>query len=242
MQSVLQETEVAVEFPQRGEVVRSPEYSLRVAAPAEAETVEVSIDGGEFRRCRFDGGRWWFDWANYGSGYHTAVVRARFHGGYVATFPPHEMQAELGERRANGKNRQTVTQFSVLTQHEPGQLARLTQVLSREGIDLAGVVTERFGGSAAIRFVTRRESGLRRKLETAGFPVVEAEAFQLEMQNRPADFNKLAAALADEGINILNLYSTTHGAKARCVVTVDQPELAVRVLEKSGIEILGAQD
>ena len=247
MQTMIQETAVAVEFPKHGEIVRSEEYSIRVAAPAEAERVDLSVDGGPFQPCRYDEGRWREDSADYGTGYgtgyHTAVVRARFNSGFVATFPPHEIQTELGgKNQSNRADRQTVTQFSVLTQNEPGQLAKLTQVLSREGVDLSGVVTERLGDSSAIRFVTRKENGLRKKLETAGFPVLESEAFQLEFANRPADFNRLATLLANEGINILNLYSTTHGAKARCVVTVDNPESAAKILARNGIEILGTQD
>ncbi|MBI5203247.1 MAG: hypothetical protein HY925_16775, partial [Elusimicrobia bacterium] len=223
--------------------IRSEEYTFRVAAPVEAERVEVAIDGGDFQPCRLENNRWWFDWSDYRTGYHTAVVRVRFNSGFVATFPPHEMQVELGIRKQEGRgSRQTVTQFSVMTQNEPGQLAKLTQVLSREGVDLNGVVTERSGDSSAIRFVTRRENGLRRKLETAGFPVLENEAFQLEMANKPADLYRLAGLLADEGVNIVNLYSTSHGSKSRCVVTVDQPEVAARVLERSGIELLGLQD
>ncbi|MBI4347614.1 MAG: hypothetical protein HY553_12220 [Elusimicrobia bacterium] len=68
---------VRVEYPQEGEAVAPPAYTFRVAALPEANSVEVSVDGGDWRPCRESVGLWWFDWADYAPGPHSLVALSR---------------------------------------------------------------------------------------------------------------------------------------------------------------------
>ena len=63
-----------MDYPQEGEVVTSPSYSIRIAAAA--PRVEIAIDGGGWTSCRRRDDYWWFDWSDYDSGPHQALVRA----------------------------------------------------------------------------------------------------------------------------------------------------------------------
>lgn len=65
---------VVVDFPQEGEILTSPSYTLRVSTSA-VENVQISIDGRDFQPMRESVGFWWYDWANYGAGAHTLVAR-----------------------------------------------------------------------------------------------------------------------------------------------------------------------
>lgn len=237
MQELLDETAVAIEFPQKGEMITSSEYTIRIAAPLDAQKVEVCIDGNPYRETRQSEGFWWFDWCGIAQGYHQAMVRVTLQDGFVFTLPTHEMEVQLNGEPSR-QDRRMSTQVSVLAPNRPGMLAKITQILSREGVDLSGVVTERIGDQTAIRFVTERENGLRRKLVDAGFPVLENKVFNLEMPNRPGEINRLARLLAEEGANIVSLYSTSHESRARCVVSVDRPEAAARALARGGIEVI----
>ena len=64
---------IAVEYPQEGEVITSPRYTFRI--DGSARSVEIAIDGGDWRSCRRSDGYWWFDWSDYDSGRHQAIVR-----------------------------------------------------------------------------------------------------------------------------------------------------------------------
>ena len=64
---------LAVEYPQEGEVVSSSRYTFRI--DADAPRVEIAIDGGDWRSCRRSDEYWWFDWSDYESGRHQAMVR-----------------------------------------------------------------------------------------------------------------------------------------------------------------------
>jgi hypothetical protein len=77
--------EFSLDYPQQGEVVTSPFYTLRFSAPEGASYVEVSIDGGVWGGCRFSVGHWWYDWADYADGAHTIASRLVTQDGREAT-------------------------------------------------------------------------------------------------------------------------------------------------------------
>ena len=70
---------VAVDFPREDSNISGPYYSIRVGA-LDAETVDISINQGEWIPCRHDSGYWWYDWANFKAGTYQLVARARIGG------------------------------------------------------------------------------------------------------------------------------------------------------------------
>jgi hypothetical protein len=77
------ETHVFMDYPKESEVLNSSNYTLRFTASDETRSVEVSIDGGPWQECRKANGHFWFDWANYMSGRHEIVARARLFNGSI---------------------------------------------------------------------------------------------------------------------------------------------------------------
>lgn len=65
---------VVVDYPQEGEIVTTPSYTLRVSTSA-VENVQISIDGRPFESMRESVGFWWYDWSAYGAGAHTVISR-----------------------------------------------------------------------------------------------------------------------------------------------------------------------
>jgi hypothetical protein len=70
-----------IEYPREDETLVSPTYTMRVAAPASAEGLDVSIDQGPWRACRKDVGYWWYDWSDYADGEHELITRIRGRNG-----------------------------------------------------------------------------------------------------------------------------------------------------------------
>jgi len=69
------QTRPAVDYPASGETVVSAQYTVRVSAPENAETVDVSIDQGPWLSCRKAEGFWWYDWSGYADGAHAVIAR-----------------------------------------------------------------------------------------------------------------------------------------------------------------------
>jgi hypothetical protein len=70
---------ISVEYPQEGELITSSSYTFRIDGGA--PRVEIAIDGGDWRPCRRSDDYWWFDWSDYDSGRHQAIVRSAPPGG-----------------------------------------------------------------------------------------------------------------------------------------------------------------
>ena len=70
-----------IEYPRQEETLVSRTYTMRVAAPAAVEALDVSIDQGAWRPCRKDVGFWWYDWSGYPDGEHEVIARIRGRAG-----------------------------------------------------------------------------------------------------------------------------------------------------------------
>ncbi|MBI4679213.1 MAG: hypothetical protein HY748_16685 [Elusimicrobia bacterium] len=76
---------IALDFPKEGERLTSAEYTFRVAAPENAESVELSVNQGPWQSCRLSSGYWWYDWIGFGSGSYQTRARMRTCEGRVMT-------------------------------------------------------------------------------------------------------------------------------------------------------------
>jgi hypothetical protein len=74
---------VTVDYPQEGEVVSSPNYSIRISAPQDAKNVELCINQSPWLPCRQAGGYWWFDCTDISSKPYQVRARMRSHDGKV---------------------------------------------------------------------------------------------------------------------------------------------------------------
>lgn len=95
-------TMFCVDFPRQNEVVRSPEYALRVSAPESVKSVDVCIDQGEWQPCRQAAGHWWYDWSGYAEGEHEVITRSESAEGRTITCEPHEFFVDLRPEPAQG--------------------------------------------------------------------------------------------------------------------------------------------
>lgn len=128
-------------------------------------------------------------------------------------------------------NKGTVNQYCVVARAERSLLARTTQVLAREGLNIEGQMTETVGSLATFRFLCDKDNGIRKKLEDAGFLVIEEKVFCLEMANRPGELNQLAKMLMAAEIEIRYLYATSHGRTTKVVLAVDKVDAASDIVE-----------
>lgn len=229
MQETYNAVRTSIDFPTEGELVTSTHYTFRIQAPINAEKVEICVDGSPWQLCRYASGHWWYDWSGYFSGEHEVVVRVLPFDSRNYLLCTRRFRAELGQER-QGTQKQTMTQYSILTNNEPWMLARVTQLLSKEEVNIAGMMTVNVGDTAAIQFIADKDHGLRQKLESAGMPVLEKEVFHLEIPNQPDELNRLVRTLAEREIHIRSLYGTVENDRVKLVLAVDQPENAAPIV------------
>jgi len=69
--------EILIDFPKNNEEISSGVgYTVRISA-TECESVEISINEGEWMQCRNACGYWWFDWDEIEPGKYKMYARMR---------------------------------------------------------------------------------------------------------------------------------------------------------------------
>lgn len=92
----LAERGLTMDYPADGAVIQGAEYIFRVSASSEAEAVEISIDQGPWRPCRWAAGYWWYDWEPEGAGRYQARARMRTADGLVDATPARYFRVNWG--------------------------------------------------------------------------------------------------------------------------------------------------
>jgi hypothetical protein len=80
--------EVGIDFPQPSETIVPGPYRFRIAAPADAQEVSLSIDDEAWHACRRGDGHWWFDSDNQAVGDHVAICRVIENDGSLLVAQP----------------------------------------------------------------------------------------------------------------------------------------------------------
>ncbi len=229
----MQETKTikaSIDYPQEDETITSPHYTFRIKAPLNAEKVEICIDGAPWQLCRYSSGFWWYDWAGYGCGEHEIVARILPFDSRNYTLRTRRFSVILETEQP----KTDVTQYTVMTNNEPWMLAKLTQVLSKEGINISGMMTMNVGDTACVRFMAPRHTELKSRLESAGLSVSENEVLRLQIPNRPEELNRLCKSLAEKMINVHSLYGSADGPNVKLVLSVDKPQNCASVVSEMG--------
>ena len=89
---------VTLDYPVNAEKITAPGYTLRAGTVGDAERVEISIDQGDWRPCRYSVGYWWYDWGGYAEGRHRAEVRACLKNGRTLTDGPVGFKVVFGAK------------------------------------------------------------------------------------------------------------------------------------------------
>jgi hypothetical protein len=65
---------LTIDFPIENEVVSGLDYAIRIGASKDG-FVELALNDGEWRPCRFSSGYWWFDWGYFTPGEYKISAR-----------------------------------------------------------------------------------------------------------------------------------------------------------------------
>jgi hypothetical protein len=87
-------------------------------------------------------------------------------------------------------------------ENRPGELARVTEALGENGINITGITGSTIGDRGRIALVTSDEAGTDAALGTAGYSCTHAEVVEMTMADQPGELGRAARRLADAGVNI----------------------------------------
>ena len=102
-------------------------------------------------------------------------------------------------------------EFSVKLQNKSGELARVTETLEKDGVNIRTISTEPHAG--VVRIVTSDPEKSRQSLKQSGMEFSERNLLVAKLEDRPGELARVSRALAKEGINIDAAYMLDKDSK-----------------------------
>ena len=117
--------------------------------------------------------------------------------------------------------------------HNPGDLARVAQALSRRGVNIKAIAAFTVGENAVARILPDDIVAARAALETANIKFTESEVHTVLLENKAGVLASVTGRLGEQGINLEAMYTT--GAAEDLVelaVVSDDPKKTKKILEE----------
>jgi len=131
------------------------------------------------------------------------------------------------------KIRAMPTDLTVILDDQPGELARLGEVLGGAGVNIRGLAAFTGEGKGVIHllFDDGEAARARSALQGARMGIAdEREVLVVDVDDRPGTLGELTRALAEANVNV-DLAYTTFGGGVKIVVATDDMESAQAALE-----------
>ena len=97
-------------------------------------------------------------------------------------------------------------EFKVFVNNKVGELARVTEALATQAVNLKAIASEGGQASSFLRIVTGDVATTEKALRNAGLKFELNEILSIELMDRPGELAKIARRFARAGINVESIY------------------------------------
>jgi len=102
-------------------------------------------------------------------------------------------------------------EFSVKLANKSGELARVTDILEKDGVNIRSISTE--PQAEVVRLVTSDPEKTRKSLSQSNMQFSERNLLVAKLEDKPGELARVSRALAKEGINIDAAYMLDKDSK-----------------------------
>ncbi len=133
-----------------------------------------------------------------------------------------------------------VEQISVFMENVPGRLEHITRILKDAGINIRTLSLADTSDFGILRMIVNDVETTNRILRENGFVVSRTAVVAVEVPDRPGGLHSILAVLAKNGINVEYMYAFVErsGQNAVMIFRFEEPDAAIDVLRKDGINVL----
>lgn len=118
-------------------------------------------------------------------------------------------------------------QFNVFVDDRVGELARVTEALAQNAINIRGLATDKYGPRPTVKVVTDDEASTRTALKRAGLEFEESEVVVVDLIDRPGEIAKASKRMAASGLNIDSVFLIgKKDTPASMVIVTGEPKKA----------------
>jgi hypothetical protein len=138
----------------------------------------------------------------------------------------------------------TIDQLSVFVENKPGKLVEALDILSSAKIDLRALSLADTADFGILRVIVNKPEAAMDVLSEAGFLVKSNPVLAVIIDDKPGGLVSVIRLLAEAGVDIEYTYAfvTHQKSKAYVILRVDNNDVAVKALTKSGISKLTTEE
>lgn len=132
-----------------------------------------------------------------------------------------------------------INQISVFLENRAGQLAEITSLLAKGGVDLRAINIAETSDYGVLRLIAANEAEAEKVLKDNGFIFSVSEVVAAGVPDEPGGLSKLLRLLAEKNIDVNYMYSIfgQPNGMAYMVLRVAEPAAVSTLLGASGIEL-----
>ena len=135
-----------------------------------------------------------------------------------------------------------VKQLSVFLPNKPGVLAKFTDLLGNNEVNIRAITVADTADYGVLRLIVNDPDRCVAILKEENYLVSETEVLALQVEDQPGALHQVAKIMGDSNINIEYLYSTLTAGAAIILMRVNDLEKAVKILQKNQISVLSGED
>jgi hypothetical protein len=118
-------------------------------------------------------------------------------------------------------------EYKVFVQDKPGELARVTEALANQAVNIRAIASEGAHDNPFLRIVTNDVATTEKAFRLAGLKYQANEIMSVDLLDRPGELAKIARRLARAGVNVESLYIlATKNGKTEIAMVVSDAEKA----------------
>lgn len=137
-----------------------------------------------------------------------------------------------------------INQLSIFAENKPGRLSAIMDVISENNIDISALSIADTTEYGIVRMIVNNPELAVTALKESGVVVKISQVLAAEIDDTPGGLAKVLRIMTKEGIAIEYMYAFVgkkHG-KALMVFKVSEPERALKLLEKTDVNVVDAND
>ena len=134
-----------------------------------------------------------------------------------------------------------IEQLSVFLENRAGELADLTEALSKNRVSIKSILLADSSDFGLVRTIVDNPQKAKAVLEEAGFSVKLTKVFAVKIDDYIGSFNQVVSLLAKNGINILYTYSFYESQSGVFIFSVNDITKAIEILQENSVEIMQAK-
>jgi hypothetical protein len=101
-----------------------------------------------------------------------------------------------------------MTDFAIRLSHRPGELAQVSAMLARYGVNIKSLAALAVDGRATVHILPDEAEPARAALQKHQIPFTENPVVSVLLENRAGELARISRKLGDAGVNLQALYVT----------------------------------